>query len=271
MKKIIIPISAILLTHFGFGQNVERNIIDHFLGTVFADRVPVISDTDSLEFPYSPVAEFGFDGREKKFYIESGIRVGLDTFKMEIMYDTQVLINAGSYPSLGLLHYKYYLKQENNPFCILNWDLNFVNEKKFNETFSDRIFELSLYSKTDTTSFIVTFNTFKIDSIEFICLGSVKRRKDSMAIGDKPQLNWGIINDPDGYTNLRDRKGVNSKILTEVLESELFVFNPDSLSEWWNVHLIRNGYDYHGFIHKSRIKPLVLISDSQRVKLLNKY
>jgi len=63
------------------------------------------------------------------------------------------------------------------------------------------------------------------------------------------------INDPDGYTNVREAMNTNSKIVAKIYEGERFDTYPSSESNWW---LIKTKKGIKGYIHKSRIK---IISD----------
>lgn len=65
------------------------------------------------------------------------------------------------------------------------------------------------------------------------------------------QLTAGIINDPDGYTNLRSGKGANFEIARKIREGEKFEFEADS-TNWWPV-TAEDGTQ--GYIHKSKIQP----------------
>jgi hypothetical protein len=64
------------------------------------------------------------------------------------------------------------------------------------------------------------------------------------------QKQRGIINDPDGFVNLRSDKGTNYEVVKEIRESERFEYIPDN-SNWWPV-TTNNGL--HGFMHKSKIQ-----------------
>lgn len=62
-----------------------------------------------------------------------------------------------------------------------------------------------------------------------------------------------IINDTDGYVNIRERPSAHSKIVRTIKEDELFYFTPISKAEWYPVY-IEERLPCIGFIHKSRIK-----------------
>ncbi len=58
-----------------------------------------------------------------------------------------------------------------------------------------------------------------------------------------------IINDPDGYTNLRKEKNSNSKILAKIKSGEE-IDVLDKTSDWF---LVKTGENQTGYVHKSRI------------------
>lgn len=62
-----------------------------------------------------------------------------------------------------------------------------------------------------------------------------------------------IINDPDGYVNIREKSNVKSKVVRQIKENELFYFTPLFKTEWYPVYLDENE-PCIGYIHQSRIK-----------------
>ena len=62
-----------------------------------------------------------------------------------------------------------------------------------------------------------------------------------------------IINDPDGYVNIREKPDIHSRIIRRIRENELFYFTPTSKSDWYPVYL-NEALPCIGYIHKSRIK-----------------
>ena len=62
-----------------------------------------------------------------------------------------------------------------------------------------------------------------------------------------------MINDPDGYVNIREKPNANSKIVRKIREGEMFYFTPISKAEWYPVYL-KEAPPCIGYIHKSRIK-----------------
>jgi hypothetical protein len=61
----------------------------------------------------------------------------------------------------------------------------------------------------------------------------------------------GIINDPDGYVNIREGKSISSKVTGKIVDKEEFLYWENKNSDWWKVmtHNLVEGY-----VHKSRIK-----------------
>lgn len=73
-----------------------------------------------------------------------------------------------------------------------------------------------------------------------------------------------VIQDPDGYTNVRAEASNQSKILTRVLEHQVFwVGEQTEDSSWWKVY---HG-PYQGYMHGSRI---LLLGELPRVPVLTR-
>ncbi len=62
----------------------------------------------------------------------------------------------------------------------------------------------------------------------------------------------GIINDSDGYVNIREKPSVKSKIVGRINKDELFYFIPVSGTEWYQI-CWEEGNPPVGYIHKSKI------------------
>ncbi len=60
-----------------------------------------------------------------------------------------------------------------------------------------------------------------------------------------------IIQDPDGYTNVRNGMSKNSEIIDRLFEGENYEVFPSSDNNWWVVYTQSN---VKGYVHKSRIK-----------------
>ena len=61
-----------------------------------------------------------------------------------------------------------------------------------------------------------------------------------------------IVNDPDGYTNVREGKGLNYKILGRFTEDDVFMCDAGEDEQWrgiWDSTLT-------GFVHNTRLRPI---------------
>lgn len=76
-----------------------------------------------------------------------------------------------------------------------------------------------------------------------------------------------LINDPDGYTNLRTGPGVQSEIIAQVPDGYVFFYNYDHIAKedpWVEVFIAKDPFslgamesaDRIGFVHRSRVKLL---------------
>lgn len=65
------------------------------------------------------------------------------------------------------------------------------------------------------------------------------------------QSNIGLIDDPDGFVNIRLHKSSKSKILGVVKKDEYFSYFPNKDSNWWPIETEKG---LVGYMHKSRIK-----------------
>jgi hypothetical protein len=66
----------------------------------------------------------------------------------------------------------------------------------------------------------------------------------------------GIINDPDGYVNVREKPVANAEILYKLQLNQEFRYWEDKNYNWWQVEIYNSGRGHRifGFVHKSRIK-----------------
>lgn len=62
-----------------------------------------------------------------------------------------------------------------------------------------------------------------------------------------------IINDSDGYTNVRKEEGQNAEVIGKIQNDQLFYYTPNDDSSWWRVQSIKGSLQ--GYMHYSRIKP----------------
>jgi len=75
----------------------------------------------------------------------------------------------------------------------------------------------------------------------------------------------GIINDPDGYVNVRKGESEKSPIVGKIVTDEVFLFTPNYCSDWWKVKSANGSID--GYMHKSRITPYDTLPKETKEKL----
>ncbi|WKV11823.1 SH3 domain-containing protein [Marivirga harenae] len=67
----------------------------------------------------------------------------------------------------------------------------------------------------------------------------------------------GYINDPDGYTNIREGQSSDTEIIARFVTGERFLYYPAANSSWWKVvKKISRNKTVEGYVHKSRIQPI---------------
>ena len=70
-----------------------------------------------------------------------------------------------------------------------------------------------------------------------------------------PPLKAAIINDPDGYTNVRSRKSAKSSIVTCFYDGEVFYYKKEK-GNWWRVYRTQDEDSFIGYMYYNRIKNL---------------
>ncbi|MCP5395453.1 MAG: SH3 domain-containing protein [Sphingomonadaceae bacterium] len=87
-------------------------------------------------------------------------------------------------------------------------------------------------------------------------IGAARKPADTGQMGDStaPDYfnNYAMINDPDGYTNVRAGKGSSTKVIGRINAGEKFLTYPQD-GEWWEV-VMPDGR--RGYMHRSRISML---------------
>lgn len=77
----------------------------------------------------------------------------------------------------------------------------------------------------------------------------------------------GTINDKDGFVNVRELPSVNSEIIEKIREGEIFYYIPNNSCNWWQVSRKENIKSIVGYVHKSRIKNYIDMSDDIKQKV----
>lgn len=67
------------------------------------------------------------------------------------------------------------------------------------------------------------------------------------------KMKWvGMINDKDGFVNVREAPEQESKIVRKIGKNEIFYYTPIGDSDWWPISTDERGA-YIGYIHKSEV------------------
>lgn len=69
-----------------------------------------------------------------------------------------------------------------------------------------------------------------------------------------------LINDPDGYTNIRNGPGTNFEVIARLYKGEFFRYWPNTTSNWFVIYKFDRLY---GYVHNSRILDLDDMKDSE--------
>lgn len=98
-----------------------------------------------------------------------------------------------------------------------------------------------------------SFNYFEIEGFKHFIENFEMPKKQGYGIGlfePDPYKGYGVINDPDGFTNLREGKGTTFPIVKKIVKGEKFAIEMND-DDWWLVVLAD---ETRGWIHKSRVK-----------------
>ncbi len=63
-----------------------------------------------------------------------------------------------------------------------------------------------------------------------------------------------IINDPEGYVNIRQNKYSHSRIVNKIKNRQIFFYTPSTFSKWYQVYL-KDGGKCCGYIYRTKILP----------------
>ncbi len=73
----------------------------------------------------------------------------------------------------------------------------------------------------------------------------------------------GVINDPDGYTNVRKEKSTSSPVVSKIFKGEVFSYQPVKSDKWYSI--IVKGKS--GYVHSSRIVNVLSLPNARGVLL----
>ncbi len=135
---------------------------------------------------------------------------------------------------------------------VAGWGVGDTRSQCYSDTaFSQRIAKKNyyglplLFALSKNTNLVYTadrMNERDLPAMEF----------GKFPMGDVPfKALHGIINDPDGYVNVRNEKNASSEIKDKIIRGEEFLYWEDKNSDWWKV-MTKN--IIYGYVHKSRIQ-----------------
>ena len=78
-----------------------------------------------------------------------------------------------------------------------------------------------------------------------------QKQTQKKAVKSSPQKRIAVINDPDGYTNVRSGMSTKTDIIDRLYEGEHYEVYPTSNTNWWRV---KTQNYVKGYVHKSRIR-----------------
>lgn len=78
------------------------------------------------------------------------------------------------------------------------------------------------------------------------------------------QLELAMINDSDGFVNVRVDKSTDSEVLFKIKENDFFLCEPTA-DNWWKISVF---YEKTGFVHKSRILFIKDLTENQQRNLI---
>ncbi len=88
----------------------------------------------------------------------------------------------------------------------------------------------------------------------------------------KAQLKPAMINDPDGFTNIRSGRGVNFDVVGQIHKDDLF-YCDSSCNGWWSVYFlisdtVQRMKQLEGYVHSSKVQLLKDLPDSSQKNLI---
>lgn len=109
----------------------------------------------------------------------------------------------------------------------------------------DSILELNLQHETLFFCVSIELPSFRIESIYDSNGCNVLYSQDKLVFP-------AIINDNDGYVNIRKERNIKSGIVGNIQHGQIFFVTPTTKSNWWSVYT-QDGGEMVGYIHRSRI------------------
>lgn len=137
----------------------------------------------------------------------------------------------------------------------LSIDVHFPNQKtiyfRLNPYLDEPLYITDIYFE-DGACYSVLFDIYR---------SKTEKRRGKM---DNYFWRHAVINDPDGFVNVRSGKGADTPIVEKITKNEVFKYSPNFYSPWWRVIAKKGKKSVEGYVHKSRILPYGNLSAKQR-------
>lgn len=275
MKNQIIPLIFIVILFSGCSNDdlsraeAKNQIIESY-------KLPNIEHADipggefgfnisQLSPEMSELVNNGYINYKKKRGIPPGVNFFM-TRKAKPYFNDKEKVFAGNLLEFGEVTGIKYNESKNRASVFFNLVRKDItpfgkyNKRLEGEIINDEI-EFELFDdgwrvfKNDKT--VLTTKDFGIYSNEFMKKFEEETKQLEIITSNQGESETflGIIKDPDGYTNLREKPSTSSNILTKIYEGEkIEVYIKDSPGEWWMIYHQKTHST--GYIHKSRVRLL---------------
>lgn len=245
MKKIkyIIGLTLLITTCVRAQDNQDKVCVKEFYRVLFSDKKVFVSEFSKVYSNASPDYEVGLLINAGKLKENDG---------NYLKYQKEFTVHSDTIESQVLNRMRAYKQQLTQGLNYESICKQIEESPVYNEgTEFSMLLELRL-TERDIIFFELNKDTPK--QIQYIWLSSGE------SLGDLVQGNKtieklkrpGIINDPDGYSNIREKPDKNSQITAKFIKDEVFYYTPTNDSDWWCVYKEEGGKQV-GYIHKSRI------------------
>ena len=181
------------------------------------------------------------------------------------LYDDVVMLVVG---------YKYMGNNPTHEYCIDAYTYIKSTQQMrsaivLSEDYVDwREYEIAMV-KNDTSivSFYFKYKEQEDDDYPILIKGELMVKKlrinkdGYLTIMSESDVNYGMINDSDGYTNVREEPNTKSKIIDTIPSESLVYYKVLPNSQWYSMLYLMQTIEgqstlkeVHGYIHKSRVK-----------------
>lgn len=243
MKKIkcVLGLALLITTSVHAQGDIEKACVQEFYSMLFSD------DKFSIR-EFSRIYSNATGDYEAGFLVRTGKLNENDFMK----YEMELTKHSGTIESNVLNRMRTYKQQLTQGLDFKSICKQIEKSRVYNEgTEFSVLLELKL-TENNIIFFEISSNIPK--EIQNIWLSSGESL-DDMVHAHKTIEKFkrpGIINDPDGYSNVREKPDKNSQITMKFVKDQIFYYTPTNKSDWWCVYKEEGGNPV-GYLHKSRI------------------